>query len=123
MDVYEPMHINSVSPRCSSLLPEGGRCITGTIDGAIVDWDVVQQEIARYFHDPGIGKHERRQSSRKARLAHEGSVSCVNVQGDILVSGGMEGVVKVWTLTSGSLTKALNVHTHMVRCVSANKAC
>ena len=114
MDVYEPMYVDSISPECAVLFPDGGRCITGTVDGCLVEWDVTTQEILRCFYDSSIGKRQERGGGRKARLAHEGSVSCMSVQDDVLASGGMEGVVKVWAASSGKLTSTLKLFHDMV---------
>ena len=39
MAVHEPLHVDTVSPACTALLPDG-RAISGTVDGSLVVWDV-----------------------------------------------------------------------------------
>ena len=131
MDLYEPIQMDSLSPNCVALLSSSsvnGRCVTGTVDGAIVEWDVTNQEVVGYYSDRNIGSRtERRPSKRRGstvRLAHEGSISCLSVADneDLMASGGLEGVVKIWSISKRKLLRAVTLHTSMVSSVTNTKS-
>ena len=69
----------------SCFIPNSSRAVTATADGDAILWDVVEQ-------GPGEPTEERR-ASKVVRL-HNGAVSVLLTDGEYVVSGGADGLVR-----------------------------
>ena len=69
----------------SCFIPNSSRAITATADGDAVLWDCIER-------GPGEPTSERRAS--KVVKLHTGAVSCLQTEGEYIVSGGADGHVR-----------------------------
>ena len=120
MDHHEPIHLDTLSPKCSMVIREGC-CLTGCVDGSLIAWDVATQNIIAHVYDHSLTKavREGRITSTHCmslKPAHEGPVTCVAMSTDarVLVSGGVDEKVKVWLLGSRQLMHVLAGHSDQV---------
>lgn len=113
MDLYEPIHIDTLSPSCTMLMPSGS-CVTGTPDGTLVEWDVTTQATIGFFTDCSTGGRVGRHGSH-GRPAHEAGVMCVEAKADLVASGDSAGIAKVWSINnSRQLVHRINLNSHSV---------
>ena len=107
MEATDPIELDSFSPGCCILLKDG-HCITGTMSGELVVWNVATQKTVTSFCDremvgptPRDGASDNRGGRGSVRAAHSSSVTAVVVSEDmtLVLSGGADGLVKVWNMT------------------------
>ena len=117
MDYSEPLHINSTSPLCTVLLPEG-RCVTGQTNGALLMWDGASQRRLDNLYDRQL-YGEMKTQGRSGRPAHAGSVTSLTLGNDVsvLVSGGMDGFVKLWHISKKILLRSVNFESPVNACI------
>ena len=114
MDYNEPIHVDSCSPQCSLML-DGARCVTGQVNGAILLWDSATQKRLDNLYDRQLYQTSKSQGT-KGRPAHAGCVTSlsINTTGNLLLSGGSDGFVKVWNLATKTLVQAVQPHNSSV---------
>ena len=116
MSVNEPVHLDTVSPRCSVVIANGC-CVTGCVDGSIVVWDVLTQDIVANLYDVATTGNVGRRRSVSCRHAHSGAVTCValGADGNVLATGGEDARVKLWDIEKCALLIVLVGHTQKVK--------
>ena len=113
MDHHEPIHLDTISPDCNIVMPNN-ICISGTKDGSLVVWNVASQMVITNFCDVS---HDRFLRSRQtASNLHVGPVTCLTATQDgmYIVSGGVDGKVKIWNLNNKTLVHTFSKHTERV---------
>lgn len=80
-------------------LPHGKQLLTGSGDRTIIQWAVDTGKVVRKIQ------------------AHDGVVKALSTDGKLAVSGGSEGVVKVWDLATGKPKHILRGHVGEVTAV------
>ena len=113
MDHHEPIHLDTVSPKCNIVMP-GNVCVSGMKDGSLVMWNVASQKVITNFCDDSRGRFLR--SRQLASNVHVGPVTCLApAQDDThIVSGGADGKVKLWNLNNKTLIHTFSKHTEQV---------
>ena len=114
MDHHEPIHLDTISPKCNVVMPNNV-CVSGTKDGSLVVWNVASQTIITNFCDTTQDHYLR--SRHMASNVHVGPVTCVtsSQDGTFIVSGGADGKVKVWNLHNKTLVHTFSRHSDQVR--------
>ena len=118
MSVNEPVHLDAVSPQCSVVVGNGC-CVTGCVDGSVVVWDVLTQEVVGNLYDVATTGNVGRRRSVSCRRAHSGAITCAacGADGNVLATGGEDARVKLWDLEKRVLLLVLVGHTQKVKCV------
>ena len=114
MDCHQPMHINTVKPECSSILPDGN-CLTGSVDGSLVLWNTRTRDVGGKFCDPLLNSSSQKDTRNGVKggsgrkMAHQGPIMsvAVSVEKQLVVSGGKDGRIKVWSLSNRQLVASV----------------
>ena len=120
MDHHQPMHLDTQSPGCTVLLRDDALCMTGTVDGSLVLWDVTTQKMKSSFYDremvKAIAKGQLQCANASGKPAHSGAVTCMalSADGTMLATGGADGCVKLWDPAGRRLLASLAAHKTMV---------
>ena len=114
MEQHEPLHLDSLSPSCTTLLSDG-RCVTGTCDGMLVSWYVQTKDFLTYFYDRKVHKTTNLQNVT-GKAAHLSTISCVSASsdGNLLISGDTGGHIKLWDVGKRSAENTFSFHTMKV---------
>lgn len=113
MDSHDPLHVDTANPDCSAVGPNEV-CVTGSIGGQLLCWNVRTQVIEGEFFDQSTKKQKK--ESTTGRVAHDGPVTCVAVdfKKGVVVSGGRDRKVKVWNLSNRELVTTFAGHQESV---------
>ena len=88
-----------------SLGGSGGRVFCGLAEGCVIEWDASNLE-------------ERRRLQSETQV---GRVFCVEVFGDLLISGNEDACLRVWNMTTGSCDQVLRGHSSAVWCMASSE--
>ena len=85
-------------PLCES----GGRVFGGLLDGSLLEWDASTVEELHGLRCGG----------------QVWAVSCMAACGDLVISGHLDGCLRVWNTATGGCDHVLRGHTHTVFCAA-----
>ena len=93
--------------------------MTGCVEGSVVVWDVLTQDIVANLYDVATTGNVGRRRSVSCRRAHSGAITCValGADGNVLATGGEDARVKLWDLEKCALFIVLVGHTQKVKCL------
>jgi len=116
MSVNEPIHLDTVSPKCSVVIGDGC-CVTGSVDGSVIIWDVLTQDVVGNLYDVSTTGIAGKRRSMSSRHAHSSAVTCLALgsDGNVMATGGEDAKVKLWDLEKRLLLHVLVGHTQKVR--------
>ena len=115
MDHHEPIHLDTLSPKCTMVMPKNV-CISGTMNGSLILWNAASQMIVTDFCDaPQDRSRKRRREANRVEI-HDGPVTCLAAAPDNVhvVSGGTDGKVKMWNVSNKTLVHTFTRHTKQV---------
>jgi WD40 repeat protein len=123
MERNDPFPVSVVGPQCCVLQPTGGTCICGTVTGTLIRWNLRSRKIDAELTDPSLNIPKGHDSAVATGLAHDGPVLCLLADTNcqrLLISGGKDRKVKLWSVATGELLTVLSSHSDSITCLSVS---
>lgn len=118
--VARSIRAHGLAPTCVSLSSDDLRAASGGKDSSVAVWDVETGKKTTEFRSQFYHPHFRQDVS--SAPGHVGPVYAVTVAddqgGNIVVSGGEDGLVRIWDARMGKQAEALRGHRGSVTCLS-----